>query len=79
MRAFPLKKVLVGIQSRIYCQTAYETILKIMSKRLPSKPAPPRFEKPVPEHAKQLPPKLRIDANFEGVSNMKVKLIFLLC
>ena len=40
--------------------------------RLPSKPAPPRFDKPVPDHAKQLPPKLRIDANFEGVSNMKV-------
>ena len=40
--------------------------------KLPSKPAPPRFDKPVPENAKQLPPKLKIDAVFEGTSNMKV-------
>ena len=54
-------------------QLRIETI--VGSIKLPSKPAPPRFDKPVPEHAKQLPPKLRIDANFEGVSNMKVNIL----
>ena len=41
--------------------------------QLPQKPAPPRFDKDkIPEDAKSLPGKLKIDANFEGVSNMKV-------
>ena len=43
--------------------------------QLPQKPAPPRFDKDkIPEDAKSLPGKLKIDANFEGVSNMKVSI-----
>ena len=40
--------------------------------KLPQKPTPPKFEPPSGITLKSLPGKLKIEANFEGVSNMKL-------
>ena len=50
----------------------------IGSIKLPTPPQPPKFEKQaIPHDVKSLPRKLKIEANFEGKNNMKVRRVYI--